>query len=393
MNAGNTYDVIVVGLGVIGSAALYQLAGRECRALGIDRFSPPHEMASSHGDTRITRQAVGEGPQYVPFVRRSNQIWRELEAATGQRLLLQSGGLIVCPQDGGAAFHGAHTNFVSRTAGIAEQNNIPHEVLTADATAQRFPMLNMRPNEHAYYEPGAGVIRPEASISALLDVSRERGAQVHTGETVLSCDATADGVSVRTDRATYHADRAIVAAGPWMNDFLPPELHSNHKVYRQVIYWYDVDDPAVFDEDDFPFLISIGDELEDFFSAFPIPHGGKAGLKCLTEEYADTTTPDAINRTVSAEKIDWFYERHVAPRMRGVNRKCLDAGVCMYTVTPDEHFIIDNHPDSERVIVASPCSGHGFKHAAAVGESLAQLALDGQTTLNIAPFSIARLAQ
>ncbi len=384
------YDVIIVGLGAMGSAALYQTAKRGMKVLGIDRFTPPHTKGSSHGDTRITRQAVGEGEMYMPFIKRSNEIWEELEAETGRDLYLKTGGLIIAPKEGGAQFH-ASGDFVERTAKIAEAHHIEHEVLSAEEVQARHPNLILRPQDHAYYEPTSGVLRPELCIQTQLEQATKHGATIHNNEQVLGYEATDNRVTVRTDKAIYTADKLILSAGAWMLDLIPEEQRQGLEVYRQVIYWFAVEDIEAFTEENFPFLIWIGDTLEDFFSAFPTPRDGIQGVKVLTEQYHTTTHPSEVNRLVTSEEVDYFYRTLTQPRLKGVTDKLVHADVCMYTVTPDEHFVIDFHPESERVIIASPCSGHGFKHSSAIGETLAELAVDGKTTFDISTFNIARL--
>ena len=383
------YDVIVVGLGIMGAGALYQAAKRGARVLGIDRFAPPHTYGSSHGDTRITRQAIGEGEMYMPFIRRSNDIWRELETITGRKLYVETGGLVIAPQEGEAQFH-ARGNFVTRTADIAATYSIDHEVLTAAETMRRHPLLKLCPQDTIYYEPEAGILRPELCVQTQLEQAFMHGAIIHTNEIVMSYEATADFVRVTANKGEYQAERIVLAAGSWLLDLLAPEHRSGLEVYRQVIYWFEVDDLAAFTEENFPFLIWIGDTMADYFSAFPVMRDGIQGVKVLTEQYSQTTTAHAVDRAVKPEEISHLLGLTQA-RLNGVREKLIDAGVCLYTLTPDEHFVLDFHPESARVVVASPCSGHGFKHAAAVGETLAELALNGRSILDISHFSLARL--
>lgn len=385
----NHYDVVVVGLGIMGAGALYQAAKRGAKALGLDQFAPPHTYGSSHGDTRITRQAIGEGEMYMPFIRRSNEIWRELETITNRQLYLATGGLIIAPEGGGAEFH-ARSDFVARTANIATAYGINHAVLTDQETMQRYPLLKLRPQDIAYYEPGAGVLRPELCIQTQLEQAVHSGAAVHTNETVTSYEATAHGVQITTNKGRYDADRIVLAMGAWLPDLLAAEHRPGVDIYRQVIYWFEAEDITAFTEHNFPFVIWIGDTAADFFSAFPAMRDGLQGVKVLTEQYAQTTTAQSIDRTVKAEEIAHLYHM-TQTRLHGVRDKLVHADVCLYTVTPDEHFILDFHPESERVVIASPCSGHGFKHAAAIGETLAELALNGKSTLDISQFSLARL--
>lgn len=384
----NHYDVIVIGLGGMGAGALYQAAKRGANVLGIDRFTPPHTNGSSHGETRITRQAVGEGEMYVPFVMRSNEIWRELESLTGEKLYITSGGLIIAPADGGAEWH-HDGDFVTTTANIAKNHNIEHSVLNAEDTMQQHPLLKMRSKDHAYYEPEAGVVRPELCIQTQLDQAQKHGATLHTNEQVTGYEAHVDHVTVTTEAGTYTADSIILSAGAWMPDFMPSDYKPNLSVYRQVIYWFETEGIEQFTEENFPFLLWIGDKKADFFSAFPTPRDGIQGLKVLTEEYIETTTADHVDRDIKPEEVAQMVKM-TQDHLHGVTDKLMHADVCMYTHTTDDDFIIDFHPDSKRVVIASPCSGHGFKHSAAIGEALAEMALQGKSTLDINHFSLSR---
>jgi sarcosine oxidase len=387
----NHYDAIVIGLGAMGSAALYQLARQGANVLGIDQFRPPHTLGSSHGESRITRLAIGEGAAYVPFAQRSHAIWRELEAESGTALLTLSGGLIICPTGGGAQFHGQR-DFVEHTATIANQFNIDHQILDAETVRQRWPQLRITDREHAYYEPTGGIVAVERAIETQLRLAKQRGATIHLEEQVLGYTATADGVTVTTKAGAYQANKLILAAGPWVRTLLSKQLTNQFSIYRQVIYWFETETPAQFHSDRFPFLIWIGNTPEEYFSLFPYMEGGTVGAKVLTEEYLETVTPTSVDRTVHAQEVQRIYRDFVQRRVAGVQARCLKSAVCLYTNTPDENFIIDFHPESERVIVASPCSGHGFKHSAAIGETLAQLALTGKSVLDVSPFAFARLA-
>ena len=385
----STYDVIVIGLGAMGSATTYQLAKRGARVLGLDRFAPPHDQGSSHGETRITRRAVGEGEAYVPLVQRAYELWAEIEAETGHELLKLTGGYIIAPSENGAQFHGRQ-NFVAYTAALADKHHINHNVCSAAEIRQNMPMLQISDNEHAYYEPTHGLLFPERCIEAQLQLAQRFGATLHLNEPVLDYTFNAQGVTVTTKNEVYQAEKVVVSAGAWLANFLPERLRRYVAVYRQVIFWFDADDLSLFQADCFPWLIWIGASLDDYVAIFPMIETGTPGVKVLTEQYHQTTAPDAIERTVQPSEIEAVYDRFIDGRVRGIRRTCLKAAVCSYTVTPDEGFLIDFHPDSQRVIIASPCSGHGFKHSAAIGEVLAQLALTGRSTIDIAPFSFSR---
>jgi sarcosine oxidase len=391
MSSHHTADIVIVGLGAMGSAALYQTARRGVAAIGIDQFEPPHDRGSSHGESRITRQAIGEGDAYVPLALRSHQIWRELEVDTGQSLLTASGGLIL-GRPSRTTFHG-QTDFVGHTIGAARRFGIPHDVLSPDEVGRRFPQFRLVGDETCYYEPGAGFLRPEACIATQLDAARARGAVVHSGQTVRRITAEPPSVTVVTDSATYAAGHAIVTAGAWTPQLLGDVFGKILRVCQQTMYWFAPNDASAFAPGRFPiFIWRHGAGEDDHFYGFPAVGDG---VKVATEQLAVVTTPDAKPSSTSAPAhadadAHRMHQTHVRRRLAGVSERCLRRVTCLYTVTPDFGFIIDRHPASDRILVASPCSGHGFKHSAAIGEALAEVAIDGRSRIDLAPFSLAR---
>src|SRR5262245_43651882 len=271
----------------MGSATLYQLARRGARVIGIDRFAPPHDQGSSHGESRITRQAVAEGDEYVPFVLRSHEIWRELEAETGEPLLLQVGGLLLGRETGTAAEHHGQPDFVRRTIEIARRHQIPHELLTATEITKRFPPFQLLGNEVGYYEPGAGVLRPEHCVATQLAGARAHGATIRTGETVVRVTPGPAGVEIATGAETYSAEFAVVTAGAWLAALLGGPFARLLRVYRQVLYWFAAQDRSSFAPDRFPIFIWIhGDDAGDYFYGFPQL---SEGAKLATEQFVKTT--------------------------------------------------------------------------------------------------------
>ncbi len=380
-------DVVVVGLGAMGSASLYQLARRGARVIGLDRFRPPHDRGSSHGESRITRQAIGEGEEYVPFVLRSHEIWRELEADTGEGLLFQVGGLLLGRANEDAQHHG-QANFVARTIETARHHHIAHDVLDASEVQKRFPQLRLIGDEIGYYEPGAGFLRPERCVAAQLDRARALGAVERTAETVMRIVPGPSEVEVVTDQGIYTAAQVVVTAGAWLPTLLGGPFAKLLRIYRQVLCWFAPDEPSTFAPGVFPIFIWIhGAGPAGYFYGLPVV---SEGVKLATEQFLDTTDPDRVAREVSPAEIASLYATHIRGRLVGISDRCLRAETCLYTVTPDSRFLIDRHPDSERILVASPCSGHGFKHSAAIGEALAELVLSGKSRLDLGPFSLAR---
>ena len=386
------HDLIVIGLGAMGSAALYQAAKRGASALGIDRYEPPHKLGSSHAETRITRLALGEGAQYLPLVARSNAIWRDLEAATGETLLYLNGGLIITAPGSEATFRGQSEDFAVITQQIAAAHGIEHAMWSGAEVRRRYPPILARDSEHAYYEPTGGFVLSEKAVAAQLAEARRLGATVRMNEPVTNLEWSSDSVAVTTAAGTFTADRAIVATGAWMANFAPPGARRHFPVYRQVVYWFEVNDPAVFDIERWPFVMWIGDTTEAFFTAFAMIQGGVPGLKMVTEQHHTPCDPETVARDITQAEIEYFYDTLAAGKLAGIQRRCVAAEACLYTVTADEHFVIDWHPDTDRVVLASPCSGHGFKHSAAIGEALAQMALNGASDLSMAPFALSRFA-
>ncbi len=389
------FDVIVVGLGAMGSAALYQLSKRGVRALGIDRFAPPHVYGSTHGDTRITRQAIGEGAAYTPLALRSYELWDEIAHETqADDLLTITGGLILTNPGANSSVHG-NADFMENTLHSARQFNIAHETLTVDEIRARFPQFKLRGGEAGYWEEKAGFLRPERCVETQLALARRNGARVQTNETVLGfAQNTPGGVTVTTDRETYHAEKLIVTAGPWASDFVPVAHKERFRVYRQVLYWFDVAEQyAAFVPERFPIFIWDFGAHGDGIYGFPAIDGKDGGLKVATEQYLHATSdPLYVVRDVSEQEINAMYDEFIGPRLAGVERKCVKAVSCLYTVTTDSNFVIDAHPEFENVLLASPCSGHGFKHSAAIGEALAQWATTGKTAIDLSAFSFARFS-
>jgi sarcosine oxidase len=362
-------DVIVIGLGAIGSATLYQLARKGVRAVGIDRFVPPHDRGSSHGESRITRLAVGEGDDYAPLVRRSHAIWRDLEEATGESLLHQVGGLIISARRGTP--HHGKSDFFGRTIAMAERHGIAHEVLNAAEMAYRFPELELQGEERGYYEPEAGILFPERCVAAQLDLARCLGATLRFNEEVLSIVPAGSGVSVTTTEGRLRARRVVMAAGPWLPALAPRSFAPSLKVFRQTLHWFPTAAGA-YTPGKFPiFLWMHGESQEDYFYGFPqLP--GSGGIKVASERYTGTTTPEACDRRVTVAESTEIFQRHVSGRLRGVGARPLKAASCLYTVTPDAGFVVDSPAELPGVLLVSACSGHGFKHSAALGEAIAE---------------------
>jgi sarcosine oxidase len=370
-------DVVVIGLGAVGAATLYQLARRGVRAVGIDRFRPPHDRGSSHGETRITRLGIGEGEVYVPLALRSHAIWRELESATGERLLLQCGFAAIDASGGTSRMHGK-SGFAARTVAAARRFGIAHEVLAADELMRRHPGFVLRGDEHCYFEPEGGLVYPERCIAAQLAEAERLGARVIVDDPVSDIADTGVGVRVRTARGTLGAARAVLAAGGWSLGLAGGAL-TGMRLLRQVLHWFEPADPGRFSHERFPtFIWTHGSRPEDSFYGFPIAPGATPGVKLATEQYsAGIGAPEALDREVRRAEQQAMLADHASGRLAPLGR-ALKSAVCFYTAAADGDFAIGPLPDRPNVIAASACSGHGFKHSAGLGERLAEMVVDGR---------------
>lgn len=385
MSLMEEYDVIVVGLGAMGSAATYQLAKSGAKVLGIDRFSPPHSFGSSHGDTRITRLAIGEGEEYTPLAKRSQELWREAERETGYELLVQCGELLITAK--GAGQHGIES-FIEPTFAAAERHNIPFEKLDTDQLRARFPQFKIGGNEEGYYEPNGGYVWAERTVQTYIELSKKYGAAINTHEQVLSFQ-DGEEVEVQTDKGRYRSKKLIITAGPWINELVTdfPELF---KIYRQVLYWFDLNDGYYETYKNMPTFIWLFNNADQIYG-FPAVDGKKGGIKVATEDYTATTDPNDVNRDVSEDEVNSIYSKYIKEYLPGVSSVCIRSATCMYTVTPDSKFVIDYHPKYSNIIVASPCSGHGFKHSAAIGEALSQMVTNGKSAIDLSACSFNRV--
>ncbi len=386
-----TPDILVIGLGAVGSAALYQAAKLKARVIGIDRFAPPHDRGSSHGDTRITRQAIGEGREFVPLVLRSNQIWEDLEAATGRSLMTRCGCLVLASPNTPGQHHGS-TSFLQDTIDAAREFGIAHEVLSAAELEQRYPQFHLRGDEAGYFEPVAGFLRPEECIETQLSLARQTGAELLLNETVIEITPSGDTVRVRTDRATYSAAHVIVTAGAWIPKLLGEEYGHLFRIYRQMLCWFAVaSNRDRYTPENFPVFIWLtGNQPRDMMYGFPAVDGRDGGVKIATEQYDPTVDPDAVPRELAASDVAALYDEYIVPRFPDVSPHCLQSTTCLYTVTPDAKFVIDKFRNLGNVWFASACSGHGFKHSAAIGEALARQALGAPDLVDLSMFGLER---
>jgi sarcosine oxidase len=371
-------DVIIVGAGGMGTAAAAHLAARGRRVRVLEQFSLAHDRGSSHGLTRIIRLAYFEHPSYVPLLRRAFELWRELEARAGERLLHITGGLDV-GAEGGEVFEGSRRSCV--------EHDLRHEVLTGRELGRRFPAWHLEDEAAAVLQPDGGFLRPEACILAHAAQATAAGAEVHQGEAVLEWETTPGGVRVRTNGGVYEAAQLVLAAGAWMGRLLPGLSHLMQPE-RQVLGWFEVTDHPRFTPARFP--VFVHDAAEGRFYGFP--EFETPGLKIGRYHHrGEPTSPDTVDRACHPED-EAALRAAVTRYFPGAAGPLLRSAACMFTNTPDEHFIIDRHPASAAVLVVSPCSGHGFKFCSVVGEIVADLVMRDLTAHDISAFRLARFA-
>ena len=374
--AERPYDVIVVGLGAMGSAALAALARGRRRALGIDRFAPPHALGSSHGRTRITREAYFEHPAYVPIVRRAFDLWRELERAVGKPLYAKTRGITIGPEDG---------TLVRGARASAEVFGVPHRVLSAAGVHRDFPGLQPLDDMVGVVEDRAGVLFPEQCISALLTRAANDGAEVRRDDGVLGWEAGDGGVRVHASSGEYRAKQLVLAAGAWMRH-LVPELAPVLTVTRQPIHWFEPSRPDEFTAAKCPVVLWEYGPGRVFYT---LPDFGD-GVKAAVHYEGQPVDPDNVVRTTTSDEDAQATDllRRFMPHAKGHLR---ESQVCLYTNTPDLHFVIDVHPSHpQQVVVVSACSGHGFKFATAIGEVVAELLAGATPRYDLTMFRMGR---
>ena len=374
------YDVIVAGLGAMGSASAFHLAARGVRVLGLERFAPKHVMGSWHGDSRIIRELYFEHPLYVPLVQRAYELWKELEKESGEPLLAIHGGLMIGPREG---------MLVAGTLRSAAEHGLLAELLSPDEVRARFPAFELEDGLVAVLDPRAGFLRPEACVDAHRALAQRRGAELRYEEPVLAWEPDGGGVRVHTPAGAYTADRLLLTAGAWTRSLLPG-LDLALEVERQVLFWFD---PPAGDDRYEPARCPIyAWEHTSGYIGYGFPRLERGVKAALMHQGEAAAHPDAVRRTVD--------EHAEAEPLRAALRKMLPGvaaapvlghAVCLFTNTPDTDFAIGFHPEHPQVLVSSPCSGHGFKFASAIGELHADLLTGAAPRFDLTPFRLDRL--
>lgn len=383
-------EVAVLGLGAMGAATVYQLAKAGVDVIGVDRYAPPHTQGSSHGDTRITRLSVGEGPQYLPLVRSSHRIWRELEALSGESLFEQCGVLVMTSSP---SYDAADADdFTHKTIALARAYGVEHQVLMATAIRERFPQFApVLDTAIGYFEPEGGFVRPERCIGVQLRLAAQHGARLLTHETVTHLQPYGEQVRITTEKGSIIADKVVVSAGMWSAELLGAPFSDLLRVCRQKLFWFARQQDAVFAPRSPSFIMIHGPGDADVSYGFP-PLPGENSMKVATEQYIEDSAPNTLDRTVTASEEQDMFDTQIKGKIAGLSPHVVKSSVCAYTVTPDYHFIIDEHPHLKNVTVVSACSGHGFKHSAGLGLALAQRCIHGKSDVDLSAFSLARFS-
>lgn len=370
------YDVIIAGTGAMGSAAAAELSQRGLQVLAIDRFTPPHALGSSHGHSRIIREAYYEDPRYVPILQKAYENWERLEAATARRLYLKTGGLMIGP---------AKSELVTGALRSATTHHLSYRLLTANEIRTQYPAFHVDDDMVAVWEPRAGILFPEQCVAAQLSVAEKHGADFCFDEPVISWQADGKGVSVTTASNKFVGSRLLLAAGSWLPQ-LYPEFGSTLTIERQVLYWFRPQlDREIFEPGRFPVFIWSYDD-EHLFYGFPDLGDGVKVAMHYGGEQTDIVHIDRVVRDGEVDFMRGLLKRYVPGAAGPLNA----ATVCMYTNTPSRHFYIAPHPQYPQVLVASICSGHGFKFASAFGEILSDLLMGNKSPFDLTLFSSLR---
>lgn len=379
MQKSNLYDTIVIGVGGMGSATCYQLAKRGQRVLGVEQFDVPHSNGSSHGLTRIIRLAYYEDPTYVPLLQRAYQLWEEIEQRCGEQLFHKTGSVDVSIKES-EVFAGSHHSCLL--------HQIPHEVLSGSELNYRFPGYQVPEDFFAIYQPDGGFLLPERATVAFAKATQQLGGTIRAREKCLSWKPTKNGVRVHTNKGVYEAASLVITSGAW-NGQLLPELTNLLTPERQVLAWLQPKTPTLFAKENFPvFNIQVGKERYYGFPIYGIP-GFKFGKY---HHLGETGTPESFDWTpnLADEKVLRDFADKIFPQGNG---ETMSLKTCMFTNSPDEHFIIDLHPEFPQISFAAGFSGHGYKFASVIGEIMADLAINRQTELPISLFRLGRFNQ
>jgi sarcosine oxidase len=374
----DSYDVVVVGFGAMGSATAWALARRGARVLVLDQFPPGHTRGSSHGESRIIRQLYFEHPLYVPILRRAYALWGELESDVGVPLLCLGGGLTLGPRTG---------RIVPGAREAAKRYGLGYEELDADGVASRFPAIRPPDDYVGLWDPRGGYIRADAAMQAFHTVGSRLGVELRTEEVMTHWLPDGDGVTVETTAGRYRADQLVLCVGPWAPRLLG-ELNLPLAVERQVLVWFDPpQSPDLFDVAHFPIFVY---EYQAGDTAYGFPRLSTGVKAAVFHGGPAVPDPDTVQSPVTDDEIEAVREALSAAFPSIASAPVRSTTTCLFTNTPDSRFVIGWHPAHRQVLVCSPCSGHGFKFAPAIGDINAELLTTGTSTVDLSPFEVTR---
>ena len=373
----NIYDVIIIGLGAMGSAASYYLSKNGVKVLGLDTYEPPHKLGSSHGHTRVIREAYHEGTSYVPIVKRAYELWNELDHEIEDKLILEYGGMYL----------GDDGKYLSDAKKSAKKYDIPIKEFSSKEIKEKYNILNPPNNFKGLLENRSGAVFPEKAISNFLSKSINNGSSHNYNEKVIGWEKQSKFYKVETDKNNYFAEKLIFSSGAWIKN-LVPSLKLPVKIERQVLFWFD----PIKDKDKFHYsnMPNTGWDLDNGMEFYTQPNIENKGFKVAMHHNGKFISEDDLNRESNADDLSIvknFLEEYIPL----ANGKLIDSRVCVYTNTPDLDFIIDFYPNDENIIICSPCSGHGFKFTPAIGEICSELVINNGTNYDLSEFSIKRL--
>jgi sarcosine oxidase len=370
------FDIIIIGAGAFGSSTAYYLSKSGKKVLVLDRFNPPHDKGSSHGQTRVIREAYFENPIYVPLLQRSYQLWENLEMASGKELLIKTGGLMLGKRD---------SHVVTGTLESAHINNLSCELLNDEEITNQFPAFNPTKGTYGVYEKNAGILFPERCIDTYLSLAQNEKTTYKFEEVVTKVEHNEDKIKVVTNKAIYTSNKIIISTGAWINELIA-DLDIPLQVSRQVLFWFTLhtEKPESFSIPNFPIYIWNTDNNEHFYGFPDIGNGFKIAL----HDKGENADPNTLNREVTNLEINNM--NSLIKLYFNTESTYINSSVCMYTNTPDDDFIIDYHPSNKNIIIASPCSGHGFKFSSVIGEILSDMATEKQIEFDLYPFRLSR---
>jgi sarcosine oxidase len=375
--SSETCEVIVMGCGGFGSAAMYHLARRGLRVIGVDRFHPPHDLGSSHGETRIIRKAYFEHPNYVPLLHRAWDLWEELAQRSGQSLLERRDLLMSGPPD---------SEVIAGARLAARLHNLPLEELTHNEALQRFPMFQISSDQEVIVESTAGILQVESCIKQHLQLAQASGAKLRCGETVLKISGSPKGLTVQTDRATYSAGAGIMTCGAWTGQLLP-DYAKLISVRRKILFWHPIQSEVWADPQRAPIFFL--DTQDGQFYGFPSVDGQT--IKVAEHTGGETITDPSMFDRSNLQHDEASVSSFVSQRLVDVESCPQRSAICMYSMSPDGHFLFDRLTDMP-LVVAGGFSGHGFKFASVLGEAAAELLQHGTTSLDVDFLSTKRFA-